>query len=282
MQEGKPSRTAGFVAMLRGVHQLIDRPLVFNDPLALRIIGRKLEANVRNHKDHFDQIDLRRLRAQVVARVRHTEDLLAQAVRSGIHQYVLLGAGLDSFAHRNPYSDLKVFEIDHPATQGWKRGLIAEAGLPHPAGLTFVPVDFERQNLEAELSKACFSFDRPAVIAWLGVTMYLTRAAFLGTLTQLSRKLVGSSLLVFDYVLSDQGLTAPQSAEKSSIAERAAGQGEPWLNFMTLTTIKADLQALGVREHEDLGADELNARYFSNRADDLAMAPFMRLVLARF
>ena len=123
------------------------------------------------------------LRAFLVARSRYAEDNLKQAVECGVHQYVLLGAGLDTFAYRNPYAELRVFEVDHPATQQWKRELLQHNHIAIPESVTYTPVDFERQSLSAQLVDAGFNSQAPAFFAWLGVVPYLTLEAFRSTLS---------------------------------------------------------------------------------------------------
>src|SRR5580700_6523867 len=153
MQEGKFSRTAQRVAIRRAAHQLLDEPKVLDDPLALRIIGTEAAAALRSDPKE-DHVFARAFRAFMAARSRYAEDELARAVEVGVTQYVILGAGLDTFAYRNPHPGLRVFEIDHPATQTWKREQLQSAGIAVPVGLTFVPVDFEGQTLADGLGRA--------------------------------------------------------------------------------------------------------------------------------
>src|SRR5580693_1539028 len=146
MQEGKFSRTAQRVAIRRAAHQLLDQPRVLDDPLALRIIGADAAEELRsNPKEHH--AFSRAFRAFMAARSRYAEDELARAVAHGVRQYVVLGAGLDTFAYRNPYPGLRVFEVDHPATQAWKLEMLQKAGLGTAPGAVFVPVDFETDSL---------------------------------------------------------------------------------------------------------------------------------------
>src|SRR5271155_2688796 len=180
MQEGKFSRTARRVAIRRAAHQLLDHPMVLDDPLALRIIGSEAAEELRsNPKEHH--AFSRAFRAFMAARSRYAEDELACAVAHGVRQYVALGAGLDTFAYRNPHPGLQVFEVDHPATQAWKREQLQAAGIAIPASLTFVPLDFERQTLAEGLGECGFDSSAAAFLSWLGVTPYLTRDAFLIT-----------------------------------------------------------------------------------------------------
>ena len=140
--QGTPGRTAFRVADRRAAHQLLDRPLVFEDPLAVRIVGGRVDTK--------ESPMLRALRALMALRSRFAEDRLANASTRGIRQYVLLGAGLDTFAYRNPYG-VRVFEVDHPATQSWKRKLLEEARIVPPETVTFVAVDFEDDDLAERL-----------------------------------------------------------------------------------------------------------------------------------
>jgi methyltransferase (TIGR00027 family) len=160
------------VAMRRAAHQLFDHPKVLDDPIALPIIGAeaaaKLEAERNRHKSRV----ARNLRAFLVARSRFAEDELARAIVRGVRQYVILGAGLDTFAYRNPYEDsaLRVFEVDYPATQEWKRWRLAAAGIAIPSPVTYAPVDFERQTLADGLKLAGFDSSKAAFFSWLGVS----------------------------------------------------------------------------------------------------------------
>src|SRR5271154_5468408 len=161
MEEARPSKTALRVALRRAAHQLYDaQPLVLNDPIAVRILGATYAEELRRTPTRPDRPFSVGLRAFLVARSRYAEDMLARAVAQEVTQYVLLGAGLDTFAHRNPYAHLRVFEVDHPATQQWKRALLETSALPAPANLIYAPVDFERESLPEQLHSVGFN---PAV-----------------------------------------------------------------------------------------------------------------------
>src|ERR1700684_280435 len=142
MQEGKFSRTAQRVAIRRAAHQLLDQPRVLDDPLALRIIGSEAAEALRSDPKE-DHAFSRAFRAFMAARSRYAEDELARAVARGVTQYVVLGAGLDTFAYRNPHAGLHVFEVDHPATQVWKRERVPAAGIAIPPSFTLFSIDFE-------------------------------------------------------------------------------------------------------------------------------------------
>src|SRR5215470_14360716 len=199
MEAARPSRTALRVAMRRAAHQLYDAPpLVFPDPIAVPILGREYLPEVERTQFKLHKPHSVALRAFLVARSRYAEDLLAQAVARGVTQYVLLGAGLDTFAHRNPYPNLHVYEVDHPATQQWKRNLLAQNKIAIPESLTYVPVDFEHQQLAAQLAEAGHDITQPSFFAWLGVVPYLTHEAFRSTLALIANSPAGSGV-VMDY-----------------------------------------------------------------------------------
>ena len=287
MITARPSRTALGVARRRAAHQLLDRPLVLDDPLALRIIGPterealEIRAGPPFPPDPDEHPAARALRAFVVARSRCAEDLLA-AVASGTRQYVVLGAGLDTFAYRNPFADVHVFEVDHPATQAWKRECLTGAGIAipaGPAGVTFVAVDFEQQRLDEELERAGFRRDEPAIIAWLGVTMYLAEEAVWSVLRYVMDRPAGSAV-VFDYALPAASLNPLQRAARAAMASRVARVGEPWTAFFEPGTLDAGVRRLGAQTVVDLDGAAINARYFASRSDGLHVASSGHLMIA--
>ena len=168
---GEPSRTARGAALQRAAHQILETPHVFDDPLALRIFGAEGVAWLGRNLENYRSAASRSMRAFLVVRSRYAEDELARAYARGVRQYVVLGAGLDTFAYRNPHRRLKVFEVDHPSTQAWKRSRLQEQSIDIPRSLTFAPVDFETQTLASGLRAAGFRADRPAFFSWLGVTI---------------------------------------------------------------------------------------------------------------
>lgn len=267
MQEGKFSKTARRVAIRRAAHQLLDEPRVLDDPLALRIIGTEAEAELRsNPKEHH--AFSRAFRAFMAARSRYAEDELARAVAQGVRQYVVLGAGLDTFAYRNPHQGLRVFEVDHPDTQVWKREQLRAADIAIPKSLTFVPVDFERQTLVDGLAQSGFDMAAPAFFSWLGVTPYLTREACMATLTFIEKMPAGSGV-VFDFAVDPVLLNAGQRQALEALSERVARYGEPFQLFFDPAKLQDDLRALGFHRTEFLQGKELNARYFKDRTDGL-------------
>lgn len=267
MQEGKFSRTAHRVATRRAAHQLLDEPRVLDDPLALRIIGSEAAAELRsNPKEHH--AFSRAFRAFMAARSRYAEDELAFAVGQGVTQYVILGAGLDTFAYRNPHPGLRVFEIDHPATQDWKREQLQAAGIPIPPSVTFVPVDFEQQTLEAGLDHCGFNPTAAAFFAWLGVTPYLTHAACRTTLSLIARLPAGTGV-VFDFAVDPALLNPGQRQALDALAKRVAAAGEPFQLFFDPGKLQDELKRLGFHRTELLQGKEINARYFKDRTDGL-------------
>lgn len=269
MEHAKPSRTALRVAMRRAAHQIYDSaPLVLDDPIAVPILGKTYAEEVRRTPTRPDRPFSVSLRAFLVARSRYAEDNLRQAVAHGVSQYVLLGAGLDTFAHRNPYPGLRVFEVDHPATQLWKRELLETSGLAMPQGLTYAPVDFERQSLPEQLVAAGFDMDAPALFAWLGVVPYLTLPAFRATVGFIAACSRGSGLTL-DYGQPRAVLPLLERLAHDSLASRVQLAGEPFQLFFTPDEIAFELAAF--RDIEDIGTTEINARYFSGRKDSLVL-----------
>ena len=274
MDAAKPSRTAWGVAFRRACHQLHDaQPLVLNDPIAVPILGDKFLPDLHAAKQDLDDPGNRVLRAWLVARSRYAEEKLAEAVAQGVSQYVLLGAGLDTFAHRNPHPHLRVFEVDHPATQAWKQQLVAAAKLPAQPHLTYVPVDFEtaipgESDLAASLQQAGFHPGAPAVFAWLGVVLYLTLPAFRATLRYMAERPSGSGL-IFDYTLPRHAIPPHEQVARDLFMARVASIGEPMqLSFLPIEVARELSPFFNL---EDLGAPELNALYFDQRSDDLRL-----------
>ena len=278
MLEGTPSTTAYRVAQRRAAHQLLDRPLVFDDPLAVRIAG--LDDPARRDARAFDSGRLSKaLRAFFAARSRFAEDQLGAAIDRGVDQYVVLGAGLDTFAYRNPYEILQVFEVDFPATQAWKRTELARAGIAIPPALTFVPADFEQISLSGALASSGFDGSKPAWFSWLGVTMYLARETVMQTLAFVAGLPPGSGL-VFDYGVDPEKLRPMERYFLDRFAERVAAAGEPWVTGFDPVILSEDLRRLGFTSLEDLGQNEINARYFSGRGDGLSVGSLGRIVSA--
>ena len=265
MHDGTPSRTAYRVALRRAAHQVFDQPVVFADPLALKILGlanadrRTLEHSELRAPARPGSVSLR---AFLVARSRFAEDALHAAYDLGVRQYVLLGAGLDTFAYRNPRADLRVFEVDHPATQAWKLDLLQANDIAVPASMAHVPVDFHQDSLAERLAAIGFQQDQPAVFAWLGVVPYLSHAGFSATLEYLSTCAPGS-IVILDYGLPRDALPFLEQLAFDSLAARVAAAGEPFQLFFTPAELHADLQSRGWMVEDDLDRDSINLRYFA-------------------
>jgi len=279
MKEGLPSETALRVASLRAVHQLVDRPLVFEDPLALRILDPRTRAAIEARVASRSSLDrlrlrfspqhrhLRQLRFYLCIRSRLAEDTLVEAYGRGVRQAVVLGAGLDTMAYRSEerFPGLRVYEIDHPATQAWKRARLAQARIAIPDSLTFVPVDFARDDLRQGLAQAGFDFNRPSFVSWLGVSMYLENSATRTTLSILGAMAPGT-MVVFDYKIETRllPLRARWWARKS--ARRVAGHGEPFLGEWDPAQLNAELGQLGFGRIEEFDRSRLIQRYFPGYA----------------
>jgi methyltransferase (TIGR00027 family) len=192
------------------------------------------------------------IRAFMTARSRFAEDELTAAITRGATQFVVLCAGLDSHAYRNSHSGLRVFEVDHPATQAWKRNQLDDAGIAVPSWLTFVPTDFERQSLSSALENSGFQTGEISFFSWLGVTPYLTAEAALATLAFIGSLPAGSGV-VFDYAEERSSLDAVEQMAMDALASRVARGGEPFRLFLDPRALNRMLKNAGFHEVEDLG-----------------------------
>jgi methyltransferase (TIGR00027 family) len=270
MQTGQPSRTAFGVAYRRAVHQLLDQPPVLADLIAIPILGKEFMARFEPDHERQKHPAARAFRAFMAVRSRYVEDNLAAAVASGLTQYIVLGAGLDTFAYRNPFPRLRVFEVDFPATQEWKRGLLRAAGIPEPINLTYVPLDFEHRALSEGLQEAGLDFQSPAFFGWLGVVPYLTLPAFRSTIDLVAAMPAGSGI-GFDYALSAEDLSPARQKQREALAARVAAVGEPFKLFFRSEQLDNELRSAGFQRIEQLDTQDVNQRYFANRADGLAL-----------
>ena len=252
-----PSLTAKVAALLRAAHQLLEGGAIFSDPLAVPICGEDAGTISRFVRENPD-----RLRLFIVARSRFAEECLAHAVHRGVRQVVVLGAGLDTFGLRNPYSALgvRVFEVDRPATQRWKRECLEKAKLPIPSWLTLVTVDFERESLLDPLKTAGFEEDRPAFFTWLGVVPYLSRDTVLATLSLIAH--IPDAEVVFEYGRPPAAYPPERRAGYEAMIARAEAIGEPWLSFFNPDELANELSLLGFNAVEDLSPRDVAIRYF--------------------
>jgi len=262
------SGTALRVAVRRAAHQIFDRPLVLDDPYALRILPREAAAGIGAERGREQDPYAKGMRSFVAVRSRFAEDEFARAVAGGVRQYVALGAGLDTFAWRNPHRDagVRIFEVDHPATQSWKRESMRQADLPEPEATSYVPVDFERQALAGCLSEAGFRQDVPAFFSWLGVVPYLTMDAFRSTLAFFGEMAAGSGV-VFDYALPAEAVSERERAVLNALAARVSKIGEPFQLFFMPGEIAEELEAVNWRVIAELDGAAIRDRYFPDRPE---------------
>lgn len=262
METGTPSRTAWAAAAHRAAHQVLEHGRIFSDPLAVRILGIDDTTAARHAEERPDG---RFMRTFIACRTRFAEDTLANTVAAGVRQLVILGAGLDTYAYRSPFADrLRVFEVDHPSTQAWKRQLLGAAGIHIPQWLTFAPIDFESQTLAAGLANAGFDPAQPSFFTWLGVVPYLTEDAVWSTLGFVAGLPKGAHV-IFDYSDPPSSLSDEMRDRHAERAARVAELGEPWLTYLEPPHLHARLRTIGFSKIEDLGPAGIAARYFPDR-----------------
>jgi methyltransferase (TIGR00027 family) len=277
MRSGQPSQTAQRAAAYRAVHQMLEGGAIFTDPLASRLLDEQTTASL--NKMASDE-SLRPMRLFIAARSRFSEDTMANCVAVGMRQVVILGAGLDTLSLRNPFADLgvRVFEVDHAATQSWKRERIKAAALIEPQSLIFAPTDFEKENLSEALTRAGFSLNQPAFFQWLGVVPYLTREAVSATLKFISE--VPEAVVVFDYAEPFQNYHAKRRANIIAVAESAAARGEPWLSLFDPADLHELLRRNGFKTVEDLGLPEIAERLYGDLRRNVTIGPGPHIVRA--
>ncbi len=287
MQTGTPSRTAMATALMRAIHSRADPLPLIDDPW-----GDRLLAPVR------DIIDARATEAgfadagaylrdgaayaNVIIRARFAEDALAAARSRGIGQYVIIGAGFDSYALRQPPgAPLVIYEVDHPATQTYKRRRLSACGVEPPQNLSFVAADLGEAPLGDALARAGYDANAPAFFAWLGVSMYLTREANLATFGEIARIGASDSELVFTY--TDARLFHPdeRSPKFQRLRERVGSIGEPIITGFDPAGMADELAACGLALIENVGVDELIQRYDADGRNGLKAERYSRAARAR-
>jgi methyltransferase (TIGR00027 family) len=274
------SRTALGVAMVRAAHMVLDgEPKILDDPTVLQLLGPAAVAQIRAVAGAAQSRTARGLRAHVVLRSRFAEDRLAEAVKRGVTQYVILGAGGDTFAYRQPdwARSIRVFEIDHPASQEDKRQRLAAAGIDVPLNVRYAAINFETTTLRDGLAAGGVDLAAPTFFSWLGVTMYLTEAAIDAVLKTVAAFGRGSEI-VFTYARREPVERDP--ADGPSLAELAAAMGEPWLSYFDAEELERKLRSFGFSNIYFLQATDARLRYFANRTDDLQSPPHPSLVSA--
>lgn len=266
MSDHQASRTALGVAYIRAAHQLLDAPpRILEDPIALPLLGPEAPGRLQAKAEHHHAPGLQALRAHIVLRSRFAEDRLAAAVTRGVTQYILLGAGFDTFALRQPEwaRALKIHEVDHPGTQTLKRSMMAAAGLALPENAGFATVDFERESLLDGLARYGVSASAPTFFSWLGVTMYLREEAIDAVLRSVAAFPAGSELVLT--------FATPRADAASPLARHAANLGEPWVSYFEPDALDAKLRRAGFSNVEFLTPAEADARYFRHRPADLPL-----------
>lgn len=262
MQVGQPSQTALAAAAHRAAHQVLEGGRIFADPLALRILGVGSDSIIRQSEADPSR---RRMRLFIAVRTRFAEDALSDAIERGVRQVVVLGAGLDTLAYRSAWRDrVRFFEVDHPATQAWKRQRLAEAGIPLPSSLVFAPVDFQHATVAEGLAAAGFDSAQQTFFSWLGVVPYLPEQSawsILGFVTSLH----GGAHIVFDYANPPASLPPDSRLAHERRAAHVAKLAEPWLTYFETDDLHATLTAVGFTEVEDLGPPQIASRFFPDR-----------------
>jgi methyltransferase (TIGR00027 family) len=258
MKPNEPSRTALMIARQRAAHQLLDRGSILHDPFAMKILHED-EKDVLQFATAHPSASIGRL--FTAARSRIAEDALSKAVEGGVRQIVILGAGLDTFALRNPHAaqQIRIFEVDHPATQAWKRQRMSEPEVPLPPWLTFVPVDFEQDDLREKLAAEGFQYSSPAFFTWLGVVPYLTQDAIDRTLDYISS--IQNSELVFDYLRPPEAFSEELKQIEIKRAEQLEKMGERSATRFEPAGIATILQSHGFRAIEDIDYQQVVSRF---------------------
>jgi methyltransferase (TIGR00027 family) len=273
-----PDSTAVRTALWRALHVELDAPpLVLDDTIGLQLADPDPDWRSRGDM-HPD--GTRAFRASIVARARYLDDLVAEHAAAGVGQYVILGAGLDTFAQRHPDVAVRIFEVDQPGTQEWKRRRLTEIGYPPGENLRFVPVDFESgEAFPDALRTNGFDADRPAVISSTGVSMYLTKEATEATLRQVAAW-AGGSVLAMTFMLPLDLVDASERPMQESVEAAAAGSGTPFISHYAPDEMTDMCRAAGFSAVQHVSPDDLTARYFAGRTDGLRPPSAEQLIVA--
>ncbi len=269
------------VANERAAHQMLDSPKIFEDPLALRIIGPEAESSLRLSLAQFQKPAERAFRAAVMVRNRYAEDELARSIQRGVRQYIILGAGLDTFAYRNPFPLLRVFEVDHPATQASKRSCLEKAAIPIPSSVTYVSVDFERQMMADALRQSGLKSDELIFVSFIGVVRYLSRETVISVLTSIVSSMRAGSEVVFDFAPPPSQLERLREFTDEIIVNWRSKNNGFRPTYFDPAPLTRDLKRIGFADVQLFGPKEMNARYCKDRTDGLRIQNRMHLVKAR-
>ena len=283
MKHRKASGTAIYPAVLRAAHQIVDdNPKIFTDPVAVSLVDWTGGLELRARFFEFQQPFSRLIRSVCVLRNRFAEDELETAVSEGVQQYIILGAGLDTFAYRQPLwaANIRIIEVDHPASQQFKRTHLARVGITKPANVEYCPIDFERTTLTEGLASASlFDIHAPAFFSWLGVNQYLTHSAIEAT----SRFVLSLSVLsriAFTFVLQDTCLDGEDLWIARMLASSTISSGEPWLSRFDPQALQQWLFELGFSNVFYLSPTRASGRYFGRRTDGLRAPIYEQLMCA--
>ncbi|MEG0821510.1 MAG: class I SAM-dependent methyltransferase [Burkholderiaceae bacterium] len=283
MRSNRASRTAEAAAAIRAAHSLHDQPVVFHDPYAIALTSRAwrwiARSRLLTHLAKRYYSIMLPVRGQVVARSRFCEDQLEAAMAQGVRQYVIVGAGFDSFALRRPdlLERLTVYELDHPATQNAKRERLRELSHELPERLVFVPVNFEQEGLATALARSSFDPLEPAFVSWLGTTYYLSPEAIFTLLRDMASFMAAGSEIVFDFSVNEALLGESDRRQVVALHRAVRARGEPFLASFDPEHLLAEVERLGYALVETLCHREQERRYFADRSDGLCSSAFARL-----
>jgi methyltransferase (TIGR00027 family) len=270
MFPGQASYSMVRTAAWRAAHQILDRPRIFEDPVAVGLVPEASEQAIRDDADHHGSLMNVLLRAAFVFRSRFAEERLARAAARGVRQYVIVGAGLDTFPWRQPpfAKDMRIFFVDHPSTLVWSTERFRERGLFTPANLTFVAADLEAQEIGARLDAHSFERDVATFCSVLGVTQYISRNAT-EALLRFAASLPARSEIVFSFAPPDDEMDSDALAVTAWSVEATAATGEPWLTRLRAREVSNLLTGLGFGDVFHLTQELAQQRYFSGRTDAL-------------
>ncbi len=279
MKEDTASCTAWGVAKVRAFHQLLDdEPKILADPLIVKLLDEPAREEIRARSEERGEAKFAAFRAHIVLRNRYAEDCLREAVSRGVGQYVLLGAGYDTFAYRQPAwaAGLTIFEVDHPLTQAAKRELLASRGVELPGNLRFAGVNFESETLREGLERAGFDFSRAAFFSCLGVLVYLDEKSIQGIFDFVGSLARGSEI-VFTFSQPAAALDEREAESRAKIQSTVAEMGEPWRSYFEPERLREMLVGAGFSVVTFLTPVEAEERYFRGRTDALRGPRHVRL-----
>jgi methyltransferase (TIGR00027 family) len=282
MEKSAASRTALATSLMRAVHTRLDPHPLINDPWGDRLVPEPVKRAMAPSNESLDaSLVGSRSYANVITRTRYAEDALQAGVSRGVRQYVLIGAGFDSFALRLPKfaADLQIFEIDFPATQSLKVERIGACAITLPDSVHFIAADLSKESVAAALARSPFETNRLTFFSWLGVTIYLTREANLATLRSIASCSPAGSEVVFTYF--DERVFQAQSESFRELEQRVAAIGEPFLSGFDPAELAGSLAACGLDLVEDLNGAEAAARYDPGGEHGLGQSTFSHIALAR-